>query len=378
MSYIVLLSSGVCFENGIITDEFKDLYQLSLQNEISLAIISRNSHKTMYTHKIIEAFGPDNKISIVDRQICSRGNTLGDDDKNRILIVGAIKEDIWIAANNQILLVNPLWIDKVDTSILKYGFSISSPKQLVECISILKLDTQIYQRQKLSDVTEIISITRARNFRATLEQNAVINDYREYLKRGADKYRYAVFFHYLSMLFKSNEFRDIDYWTGAPSSTGATNNGIYEIVDYSRYLMKKREAALIVRHKPAEKSTEIRSNIRKTLDSSRHFSTMHVNPNFRNSIAGKKIVVLDDYVTNGHTFEATRLLLEAAGAAKIYLISIGTYENPYQLQEVNFNGDIFNPNYKFEIINKKDLHFFYNNEALDIIDEIYEIIYNRI
>ncbi|HCA7534035.1 TPA: phosphoribosyltransferase, partial [Staphylococcus pseudintermedius] len=125
------------------------------------------------------------------------------------------------------------------------------------------------------------------------------------------------------------------------------------------------------------KSTEINSSFRRQLDSSRHFETLHLNPKFKNKLKGVTVVVLDDYVTNGHTFEAVRNLLTEAGVKKIYLITMGTFKMPYQIQQVDFKDDISNLRYKFEIISKENITLQYNENALITIDQIYEIITDK-
>ncbi|HCA6975353.1 TPA: phosphoribosyltransferase, partial [Staphylococcus pseudintermedius] len=85
----------------------------------------------------------------------------------------------------------------------------------------------------------------------------------------------------------------------------------------------------------------------------------------------------DDYVTNGHTFEAVRNLLTEAGVKKIYLITMGTFKMPYQIQQVDFKDDISNLRYKFEIISKENITLQYNENALITIDQIYEIITDK-
>ncbi|EJH4589274.1 phosphoribosyltransferase, partial [Staphylococcus pseudintermedius] len=104
---------------------------------------------------------------------------------------------------------------------------------------------------------------------------------------------------------------------------------------------------------------------------------LHLNPKFKNKLKGVTVVVLDDYVTNGHTFEAVRNLLTEAGVKKIYLITMGTFKMPYQIQQVDFKDDISNLRYKFEIISKENITLQYNENALITIDQIYEIITDK-
>ncbi|EKF8761451.1 hypothetical protein O0629_002423, partial [Staphylococcus pseudintermedius] len=341
-------------------------------------IIARKQNKSKYFSYINSNNDLNDKLGFVDRGIISKKftNELDYQSKDFVLI-GGVDEDIRISSNNNILLLNPTWII-TSSKIQKYGFDIDSPDQMIKCLNILELNSSVYSRNNISDNTELISISSARNSGATAEQNFIINSYRDYLKKSENQYKYAVFFHYLTLITQNSEFKEVDYWISAPSSSGDKKDGIYEIEDYSRYLMsKKRKSDIIIRHTPAQKSTEINSSFRRQLDSSRHFETLHLNPKFKNKLKGVTVVVLDDYVTNGHTFEAVRNLLTEAGVKKIYLITMGTFKMPYQIQQVDFKDDISNLRYKFEIISKENITLQYNENALITIDQIYEIITDK-
>ncbi|PXA11864.1 hypothetical protein, partial [Staphylococcus pseudintermedius] len=132
------------------------------------------------------------------------------------VLIGGVDEDIRISSNNNILLLNPTWII-TSSKIQKYGFDIDSPDQMIKCLNILELNSSVYSRNNISDNTELISISSARNSGATAEQNFIINSYRDYLKKSENQYKYAVFFHYLTLITQNSEFKEVDYWISAPS-----------------------------------------------------------------------------------------------------------------------------------------------------------------
>lgn len=373
----LLINSKACFDSqGKVNNDFDYLVQHSQSENINIVIVSREVNMNSNEKIINNHFGDNHTIKYYGRGEASKKfiekNNLSSKD---FILIGAVDQDLPITSNNNILLINPGWVS-VSSKIEKYGFKISDSNQLVSCINIMRLNSNVYARNNISEITELISLTTARNFMAPPNQDIIINNYRDYLKYGKDLYRFAVFFHYLTLITQNDEFENVNIWTSAPSSTGERTNGIYKIEDYSRYLMSnKRQREIFIRHSSAEKSTDINSTERKSLDSSRHFNTVHLNPKYKDEIKGSTIVVLDDYVTNGHTFETVRILLEKAGAKKIYLITMGTYKNPYQKQDVKLSDDIFQSSYKFTINSKENLYLNYNESALTVIDRIHNIIY---
>ncbi|MCO4331148.1 phosphoribosyltransferase [Staphylococcus hyicus] len=375
----ILISSKIVFDDHYnIRKELYDLVGMVKQTNHTIFMITRQQNISKYSSYINSNNDLKDKVRFVERGKISKKFTNEQDYKSKdFVLIGGVDEDIWIASNNNILLLNPTWIE-TSSKVQKYGFDIDNPEQMIKCLKILEINSSVYSRNNISENTELISISSARNSGATPEQNFIINSYKDYLKKSIDQYKYAVFFHYLTLITQNSEFKEVDYWISAPSSSCDKKDGIYEIEDYSRYLMsKKRKSEIIIRHTPAQKSTEINSSLRRQLDSSRHFETLYLNPKFKNKLKGATVVVLDDYVTNGHTFEAVRNLLTEAGVKKIYLITMGTFKMPYQIQQVDFKDDISNQRYKFKIISKENITLKYDEKALTTINKIYEIITDK-
>ncbi len=53
--------------------------------------------------------------------------------------------------------------------------------------------------------------------------------------------------------------------------------------------------------------------------------TVRINPNYRKKIAGKTVIVFDDFTTEGKSIEWARILLGEAGAARVIALTIGKY-----------------------------------------------------
>lgn len=215
------------------------------------------------------------------------------DNPKNIMLVGAVDEDIRIAANNKILLINPLWLSDVEANIEKYGFQLKSFKQIIQCIDILRLDTELFYDFKVDDFTRLIAVSNANKYYAVKNEAEMIEKYKRTLKYGNEDYKYAVYFHYLTMIIGIEDFHDVYYWMSVPSSSGSNDNNIYDIVKRTRYLLKNsRKDELFIRHTPAEKSTYMDSNDRIRQGAKRHFDTISLNPKYKGKLKGKKYASL--------------------------------------------------------------------------------------
>lgn len=66
------------------------------------------------------------------------------------------------------------------------------------------------------------------------------------------------------------------------------------------------------------------------------FSTLCINPDFKKKIDTLRknnkfnVLIFDDYMTHGNTFNAVRVLLETLGVNKIIFVSLGSFNKPFQ------------------------------------------------
>lgn len=81
---------------------------------------------------------------------------------------------------------------------------------------------------------------------------------------------------------------------------------------------------LIIRHKPATKSAYARSQ-GGSVSITNQLQTINLNPNYKRKIKNKTFLVLDDFTTDGCSFEAARNFLYNAGAKKVVCVSVGKY-----------------------------------------------------
>lgn len=372
MFYLLISRNAFFDKDDKIREEIFELMDLIEEKEIQVILVSRSNQK--YKQIIDDILPNSEKIKYGHRGRLS-GKALTS-NKN-IMLVGAVEEDIRISANNKIMLINPGWVENVDEKIQKYGFKLKNFNQIIQCIDILSLDTELFYDFEVDEKTRLIAVSNANKYYAVKNEAEMIENYKRTLKYGYETYRYAVYFHYLTMIIGMEEFKDIDYWMSVPSSTGSTENNIYDIVKRTRYLLNNRRSQeLFVRHKPGKKSTSMSPEDRIKEGCRRHFETLHLNPKYKGKLKGKKICVLDDYFTYGASFESVRNLLIKEEVGEIILVSIGTFKKPYYKEDFKINGDVYQAGYECSLTGKWKINAKANEKSSEIINKIYDIIKN--
>ncbi|WP_242214904.1 hypothetical protein [Bacillus cereus group sp. BfR-BA-01383] len=367
----LLISRNAFFdEDDGIREEIFELMESIKEKEIQVVLVSRSNQK--YKDIIDDTLPNPEKIKYGPRGKLSGKVLTSNKD---IMLVGAVEEDIRIAANNKIMLINPGWVENVDEKIQKYGFKLKNFNQIIQCIDILNLNNEIFYDFPIDEKTRLIAVSNANKYFAVENEAEMIKKYKETLKYGIEDYKYAVYFHYLTMIIGMEEFDDVYYWMSVPSSTGSNENNIYDIVKQTRYLMKNRRSEeLFIRHKPAKKSTSMKPEDRIKEGCQRHLDTIHLNPKYKGKLKGKKICVLDDYFTNGSSFECIRNLLINEEVSEIILVAIGTFRKPYHKENYKINGNVYEAGFEYSFVNKRVITGTPNEKSSETINEIHNII----
>lgn len=378
VKYIFVSRKAFFNEENKVEDCIRELYNKIKQTDMKLVLITKYGSVPRYRQILRDEFG-ENQVGIKSRGDVSK-KFIEDYEfkygvKNKdIVMIGAVKEDVYITANNKLVLFQSFW-KKVDEEIEKYGFKINSIDKLLKCISILSLNKEFMYDEKISDNTTLIAITDAKSYYAVSNEKEMINRYKGVLKYKRTLYQYAVYFHYTCTILNDERFKDVDYWMAMPSSSGKNENYVYKMVENTRYIMKNsRKKEMFIRHTPAEKSTSMEHFDRIEQGCSRHFNTICLNPYYKNRLEGAKVCVLDDYTTNGTSFETIRNLLTEAGVSEIILVAIGTFQNPYIKSNYTFTGDIYSKHYQYVLNSEKRIYPATNDEAKRMIIDVYDII----
>ena len=137
----------------------------------------------------------------------------------------------------------------------------------------------------------------------------------------------VVTLHLLGSIYGAGLAQTTDTWTVYPGSKRAsgTNPSLAPFVANAARLFRTSYVDdLLIRHTDALDSGQTRAGGGQ-VGFSNQINTVHLNPEHRRKIAGKRIVVVDDFETNGNSLECARNLLLEAGAAAVTGVSIGKY-----------------------------------------------------
>jgi predicted amidophosphoribosyltransferase len=139
--------------------------------------------------------------------------------------------------------------------------------------------------------------------------------------------------HLVASIYLSGLHEKADYWTLYPGHVkGSSNRTMQPFLELSTKLFRAKYAdGLLLRHQTAQKSAYLRRSGQLAAFESQVRSVL-VNPKFRESLNAKTVLVIDDFTTNGNSFEWARNVLGRAGASNVICVALGKY------------GDVYNSN----------------------------------
>jgi hypothetical protein len=143
--------------------------------------------------------------------------------------------------------------------------------------------------------------------------------------------------HAISSLYVEGRVRPHSYFAVYPGSRPGKISGVLRefVAPASSLFHGYFKEDLLMRGRPAIDSSMARSEARKQgrqddpVDFSNQTNTVHVNPEYRDGIKDRSVIIFDDFTTTGMSLEWARNLLYAAGAREIILLTIGKYPKPY-------------------------------------------------
>jgi Haloacid dehalogenase-like hydrolase len=132
-------------------------------------------------------------------------------------------------------------------------------------------------------------------------------------------------YHILSSVYADGLYRTADTWTIYPGSRGGANPALSTLAGpFARLFRDRFVPDLLERHTRAKDQGETRQ-AGGNVDWTNQFNTIRLNPQHRQRIDGKRIRVIDDFITQGFSAECARILLTEGGATEVVVISIGKY-----------------------------------------------------
>lgn len=341
------------------------------------------SHKRSHINLMKEIFKDKFSFVIYVNYRNKIKEVANEENASDFILVGSSDEDLILAANKRILILNPGWSVKQDDKPARYGITLDTPYKLLEAIRIIENQSNWYFELDVDQDTKVLALTSANTFNRDVikTEKEILEGFESLLKAGDRRYFNTLYFHLISGIMKNPLLRNVEVWGVFPSSSGNTNKEIEELKERCRYLTNKRmNEPLFLRHTAVSKSHHTPHDIRLGQGCKKHFESIIMNPYYKKRIKDKVVCVIDDYTTNGISFETARNLLFQAGAKKVIFLALGRYKKGmngvYQHEVYQIEGDIFNKGYKYSLNSKINLSGKYNSAARNEVRRIHDILNN--
>jgi hypoxanthine phosphoribosyltransferase len=254
------------------------------------------------------------------------------------IYVGNTDDDMKTARNGKLLFLNALWHGEANP----YGFQFDSPRDIARFVDCFCLgidnwfwvleagDLRVYALAPFSTMSSKYADAQGYSYHA---RNTAKN-------LGGD----PIFWGRLlaATVYLSGLAEEISYVTSYPghSTTSAqpvVNDALSILADSLR---KNFIPDLLVRHTTAHKSQTARQAGR-AIDHLNQINSIHLNPaprkNKRGEVyanpplhRGKTVLVVDDFCTEGNSFEAARAYIQSTGAKTICIAWLKTINTDYR------------------------------------------------
>lgn len=387
MEKIILISTDVV--NDLEGDELENFFKIAnrlIAQKNVICIISREENKLKTIQDKFEGRNIKNvqyKTRINIRDIINDNK----DKAHYFIVLGNRDKDFQLAVNNKFLYLVPLWTREKFDKCMKYGVHIRDMDALYKVIETINNQNKWFYKLELDDKTKIYSLISAhtRNWNISDKEKELVQGFEDFLKKGKVSYYEILLYHFLAAIANNPEFREVTTWAIMPSSGTELNNNMLEFKERARYCMKGAIPRCIskgdspnnvfLRTKRITKSHDMSYEDRIRYGSTRHLDSIIINDAYDNGRLKNKVVcVLDDYLTNGNSFEAVRNILKKEQVKKIIFVSLGRFKRPYFYQDYKINGDVFHPGYKYVLKHKKMIDYgCIDDNARKEVENLYDI-----
>lgn len=255
---------------------------------------------------------------------------------DQVIYVGHSNLDMRTSSNARAIFVNVTWAPKEND----YGIKINSPDSLSKFIShyLMKNHLWYWKLEEMDRLGRRIKIlcmidgSAGGNREIKSYLILVLKEKRDIKVKG-ESFKSFLLFHLLGSIYLDGVYRGIDYWTTYPGHTqGSTNDVMGGFLEIAAKLFRDQYLDnLFIRHKDAQKSAYAR-HAREIVYFTNQTNTIHLNPQLKTKIRGKRILVIDDFTTKGYSFECARNILYYAEAEEVVCVSIGKYGPNYLIQ----------------------------------------------
>ena len=365
-NYFVFISGDI-FIN--LDEEEKKLFseQLKKFKNIGFWFITNDSEKRLEIRKYdLIAFERGKYINSIAKESLS------------VLFLGCKLHDFTTANNSNMFLVYLSESRNINEKVLKYGFKINR-QEFLKILELIDKSAGLYLNTELEGVNnfELVSLINARYYSSSAitfseEEKDIAKRFEDLLKYNNTSYKKIFMSFIIIMILKNINIKNFNNCFYYPTSRG--NGGINELMEEIcqriRILIgnsvRVKQDNLFYRKKQIEKSRKL--NFEKRFSIQRHIESINLYKPER--IKGKKIIVLDDYMTNGTSSETVRELLKNSETNHILFLTIGHFGKPY-FKYCDFIG---NPNEASAYI-EENLKFNQENSHFNL-EKLFEILNN--
>ncbi|XP_028390771.1 uncharacterized protein LOC114515663 isoform X2 [Dendronephthya gigantea] len=280
-----------------------------------------------------------------------------------VIIIGAVNEDLYLAAHTKSFLIGASWVELED-KVITYGIPAPTPNAAKVILEIIANQSEWYYTCEfiVSDVpTKVVALCSANTYGPPSNEKEIAKKFQAVLKDG-DKNaatKKALLCYLMAAIAHDNDFREVQDWAIAPSSSTDVNETMVELKEHLRYMMYGRKKdPIFVRHEETTKSRYDKYGERVRDDyCQKHFRSIKVHQSYKTKLKGRVVCVIDDYLTHGNTFEALRNLLIKCEVKKIIFVAIGKFlrsdEGNYITKSFSIEGDVFTSDYQATFQEKK-------------------------
>jgi hypothetical protein len=249
-------------------------------------------------------------------------------DSNELLWLGDSPGDMHSAVNSRVIYFNAAW----SAPTYAYGIQVATPGRFAllvrECF-VKPVDW--YWRLDATD-----SAGRAVTMRSMIDGNgagipALKDRLITFLHAGIDPRvgplsvgEFATL-HLLGSLYAEGLYERADVWTLYPSSSGGPAGTLDPFVDQGSKLFRDRYLPdALWRHTPSRDTSlsRVRGEIVEFLEQA---NTVCLRDADRDRIVGKRVLIVDDFTSDGNGLEWARNLFLRAGASEVIAVTIGKY-----------------------------------------------------
>lgn len=325
-------------------------------------IITKNTNKGL---QIVEHL--KNNYNLNCEFLFRNSKTISDLDFE--VIIGRKNFDFYIATNNKkIIFYDENFL--VEEKVYQYGFKFSIDI-LDKLLKIIDLDKSHYCDLTYENDIKLFSLVNAKykvNSDYSIDEKLLIEDFEKFIKKNTHVKNKELITYYIILAILKLNMAVPNLIFYFPSSKIESNPFMDNLVKKLRNIF----------HLPIDTSELLKRNMEITpsknlsyherISCERHLKSILFNNNI--DIENKNILVLDDYCTNGTSFEAVRnlFLFKNKQIRSLTFISIGNFGKDYVVQdyEIVDNGKL-----KW---NRYSLKYNYNPNYQETLDKLTQIL----